>query len=487
MKRISLIFVAFLLCIGHSLADGKCYYVSPNGNDRNSGTIEAPFKTLQKAFDTVEVGETIAIRGGSYNERGILRTSGTQQQPITIQAYANENPVLDGTGLIGNGNSDWGLLVLESVKNVVVDGLSFVNSMGCGLYARGAGNEAITVKNCIARNCLSSAISFGADYNASSHITVTGNRVDNCSQQFREAISLRTVDHFEISHNEVSNVIKESIDAKSGCTNGDIFGNIVINGGHVGIYIDAGFANTPVSRNIRIYNNKLVNPQVTAIAIASEEGNEGCDIHVFNNLIYDFNKAQGAGIKVAKNSDSGNDGYLHDIYIYNNTVVGRAQQGLYVNLGGVRNIVFRNNISMHNASQMALNTANGVDPNEITIENNLYYGPVQTPGQQAVTVADINAVFVDLTVADFHLKKGSPAIDKGTATSAPTTDLDGLSRPQGAGIDIGCYEFHDTPTHIGATLSQPSQVTQVYGLDGTRRQSPERGVNVIKRKKMLRK
>jgi hypothetical protein len=47
---------------------------------------------------------------------------------------------------------------------------------------------------------------------------------------------------------------------------------------------------------------------------------------------------------------------------------------------------------------------------------------------------------------DFHLKSTSPAIDKGTSSSAPKTDIDNTPRPQGAGIDIGAYEFSSTST-----------------------------------------
>ncbi len=46
-----------------------------------------------------------------------------------------------------------------------------------------------------------------------------------------------------------------------------------------------------------------------------------------------------------------------------------------------------------------------------------------------------------LAAFDGHLKAGSPAIDSGTPLGAPGADLDGRTRPQGAGVDRGAYEF----------------------------------------------
>ncbi len=47
----------------------------------------------------------------------------------------------------------------------------------------------------------------------------------------------------------------------------------------------------------------------------------------------------------------------------------------------------------------------------------------------------------DLHNFDGHLQQGSPAIDRGTSQGAPNDDIEGNIRPQGAGFDIGAYEF----------------------------------------------
>ena len=45
---------------------GNVYYVSPTGSDANSGTITAPFATLNKAHTMVTPGDTVYFRGGTY-------------------------------------------------------------------------------------------------------------------------------------------------------------------------------------------------------------------------------------------------------------------------------------------------------------------------------------------------------------------------------------------------------------------------------------
>jgi hypothetical protein len=50
--------------------------------------------------------------------------------------------------------------------------------------------------------------------------------------------------------------------------------------------------------------------------------------------------------------------------------------------------------------------------------------------------------FIDFA-GDYRLKPGSPAVDAGTLTDAPETDIEGTQRLCGNGVDIGAYENCD--------------------------------------------
>ena len=92
----------FVLGIGIfvSLATLGCdrgYFVSPDGSDENSGTIDSPFKTVQKCADIVQSGETCWLREGIYRESVQPKSSGTEEKPITFAAFKDEKVTVSGT------------------------------------------------------------------------------------------------------------------------------------------------------------------------------------------------------------------------------------------------------------------------------------------------------------------------------------------------------------------------------------------------------
>jgi parallel beta-helix repeat protein len=91
-----------------AVESGARYYVSTTGSDTNLGTsLAQPFKTVQKAFDTMVAGDSVYIRGGTYREtqtaNGVyVRTNhhGWATNRILISAYSNEVAVLKGSEIV---------------------------------------------------------------------------------------------------------------------------------------------------------------------------------------------------------------------------------------------------------------------------------------------------------------------------------------------------------------------------------------------------
>ncbi len=70
------------------------YYVSPSGSDANPGTVDAPWRTVQKAASTAAAGDIVYVRAGTYNERVTCSKSGTSASRIVFQGYGTERPVV---------------------------------------------------------------------------------------------------------------------------------------------------------------------------------------------------------------------------------------------------------------------------------------------------------------------------------------------------------------------------------------------------------
>lgn len=77
---------------------GKIYYVSTDGTAENPGESLSQPTSMEAAIERVVTGDAIVMRGGTYRTGNL-----TLNQGITIQPYANEQPVLKGTYIA----SDW--------------------------------------------------------------------------------------------------------------------------------------------------------------------------------------------------------------------------------------------------------------------------------------------------------------------------------------------------------------------------------------------
>lgn len=70
---------------------GTTYYVEKNGSDKNAGSESSPFKSISKAGEIAQPGDTVIIGGGVYEEILTPKNSGTASNPIIYKAKEGEN------------------------------------------------------------------------------------------------------------------------------------------------------------------------------------------------------------------------------------------------------------------------------------------------------------------------------------------------------------------------------------------------------------
>lgn len=75
-------------------------------------------------------------------------------------------------------------------------------------------------------------------------------------------------------------------------------------------------------------------------------------------------------------------------------------------------------------------------------------------------------VFTDAPNGDLTLIDGSPAADAGKAIAGITTDILGVTRPQGTSYDMGCYETFVAVPEPEVVLNTPPRYTRVISVVG---------------------
>jgi Secretion system C-terminal sorting domain/Right handed beta helix region/Carbohydrate binding domain len=439
---------------------GNSYFVSTSGSDGNNGlSIGSAWRNINYAvnFSGLTGGDIIYISGGTYFERIIMTKSGSANNFITVKNLDTNIPIINGTGQTYPdplGDLHGGLFEARG-SYVIVDGLKVINSRS-NLNATGilvAGPVTfVTIKNCVTNNTSSSGIAiwgFSLLYTGATNIIIENNDISAAvTGGYQEHLTISDgVDNYQIRYNKVHDqtVLPDpdnkpiGIDSKRNVRNGKVYGNQVYNlVKSNGIYVD-GYDRT--AYNIDIYDNIIHNVALSGIAVGAEEAGSDYNVKVYNNLIYN-NSEHGI---VLSNSNIATQNNIHDISFYNNTVYGCGYYAAYVNHPSTNNIVFKNNIFSQNVwgNGVTLYTSNR--PN-VTVSNNITNGDMNAwlPFLECYTgISAISSLplFADIGNSNFHLSPTSPAINTGTNSLAPLTDLEGNPRPSGAGYDIGAYEF----------------------------------------------
>jgi hypothetical protein len=422
------------------------FYVSPSGNDNNPGSDSLPWKTIQKAANTMNAGQIAVIKKGNYDEFVSIDKNGTSENRSIILF----SEVLHGAkckGFIIKGN-----FVTIDGFDVEADGVK--NWFGIDVL----GNSNVTVQYCYVHECPLGGISYSKnaanariidnilEHNGQWGISIygtngliQGNEITKTVQYHpkgqpkwfagNDADGMRIFgDQNIIRSNKVINIGDPNDDANidphsdciqswdSGTADDAIMTNTIIEGNFFSCYNDAGKG-----------------------VMASAVNGSPCHHIIIRNNIIEF---RSSGVTFSY-------GEFHDIFIYNNVFKSLPQEvpwGVSVAINNVTNYVVMNNITVdcHSEHRKIVGGTGTVDYN--LAWNSDGSDISMTPPLQAHEYKGVNPKFANYSLSfgvnDYHILAGSPAIDKGITLSDVPCDFEGTIRPQGVGFDIGAFEFH---------------------------------------------
>jgi hypothetical protein len=386
-------------------ATAATYYVATNGdNSRSCNTatnINTPKQTISNGIGCLNgAGDRLYIRGGAYNENVLTN--------VSVSGSSWDNPIWIGAYQTGGG--------YETVT-IVGQGGDHVLEMG----PNGPGGQHYIIYDHL-------------------HLLVPGNG--------NYGIATGT-GRIRFQHGEITYSAGNEI-----C----LPGPQVTQSPGIGVYVNEGatsmeFLDNDIhdipcqyafyvhSANVVIDGNRLYNLAGYAIQVYAEQ--TGCCLDnniIRNNIIYNNGVFRE---ECAITFNHGANGLIYNNVIYNNQC-GIDVKRSATNTGVYNNTLYNNNVIGYGAAIFLENVTGTVVRNNILWQSG---GGVYDGGTGTVQSNNLETdpQFVNAAGNDFHLQATSPAIDAGIVLSAVPTDINGMPRGQGAGYDIGAYEYAGSP------------------------------------------
>jgi len=313
------------LTVAPRLSSAETYYVDKNhsqASDSNPGTEALPWKTLQKAGPILVAGDTVLVKGGTYDvspattdckwSRPGIRpvNSGTVDMPIAYRVFPGHEVVLD------NGTPDSGCPTIGSRESdyVIIDGFTVRNPGTKGVAVFGSGNR--RVKGVVIENMVISGVQGDSCGNAeairieeASGTIVRNNLMFDLhsSPKGCDGVGVRQyrTDNTLIEHNEVYDTADGLYDKVNGDSNVYRY-NYVHDCLRSGIRIRAGGSDG--HKDDVVYGNIVVRCN-NGISVAGSSSTPNINTIVYGNTVVD--SAKGIGVQ--------DD--VHNTQVWNNIIV----------------------------------------------------------------------------------------------------------------------------------------------------------------------
>jgi parallel beta-helix repeat protein len=444
--------ILLILLSFSSIGFAATYFVSPSGSNDDAGTFSNPFKTIEYGLLQFSGGDTLFVRGGTYNELLVIhQKGGTESNPTVIMAYPGENPVVNGAST-NEVVRIWDNYILFS-------GFEIVSDIGNGIL--GIGTH-VTISNCSVHDCWGSGIHVLGDYSIVELCTVyntcLSNKPNPGSSQNGVGISAcrdNTDGYTEyaiLRQNTVHDNWGEGLSTFE-ADHTTIEDNTIYDNWSINLYVSDA-TNCIVQRNLVYQTRDMTGGAQVGIGLWDETSDPASDNNtVINNIAYGCRR----NLYVDKwdNSIIANNTFMNSIYVACVEITGTHQEtGTFIN-----------NIVVQDGDLMPIyNVANA----NFRLNHNLWS---KTPSANASGTGDIvgdpglaktgSLEAEKLSLAYFKLLESSPAIDKGVAVGPVKIDL--LGNLRDALPDLGAFEHITLVSEIIITGEGGSNSITTYG------------------------
>jgi hypothetical protein len=434
---------------------GGVFFISPSGSDDADGAFASPWATVPHARSSLRPGDTVYLMDGvaqttedNATASLALEAGGEPGRPLAFVAYPGAHPV------IGTPDIEFGTRIPNNpdtfASHWVFAGLTLrglVTALDLGGSGstdwRIVGNDISCPRGDGQTGCFAASLA--------SHVLFYGNQVHHIgadspqqpSKQYHAVYFTTDSVHVDAGWNDIhDNRTCRAIQVHSSPL----------------CFPDCGPSDTTGLNqyDVLIHDNWIDGDACDGIVVATVDPSQG-PVRIYNNILIHVGagphppdgEANYSCIYIAGGTNTGPDG-KGVVEVSNNTCydVGSvdptwADAGAFARGPGSPDLVMelRNNLVLTLPGQPYFTAS--TDASLVRGEANLWFG--SGPGPDFLTGnLDADPGFVDVAGLDFHLRPDSPAIDAGADTSF-AYDFAGIFRPQGAGMDVGAYEFVEAP------------------------------------------